>query len=581
MYILGISCFFDDPGAALLYDGRILAIAEEERFVRAKHGVSHLQDKTITNNNEITAIQDIEIRHFPNNSICYCLQKAAIKLNDIDYICVGFDFDALVHQEKKYSMLFENLPRSIVRKKIAAFRNYVVYLDRLAQKAGAKLVFVRHHFAHAFGALMGSGFNDAIALTMDGMGEFESTLISSFHNGKFEVISSIPLPHSLGRMYSSMTSFLGFRANMDEEKVMALAAFGSDNYQREFRKLINPTKMGFSMKDQFFWNADCNMGFKNKSLLQTIFSASRDKTSNPLEGPFKDIARSLQETLFTISNSLVDEAIALTGYHNLCLSGGVALNSVNNGRLAVGNPEIKNVYVQPQANDAGTALGAAYYVYFLLTGKQGEPLRQAYYGACVAEEELKQILASSKLKHTYFEDSKTLGEEVAQKLSTNAIIGWIQGNSEIGPRALGNRSILAQPSPAYMKEKVNAIKGREFWRPFSPTILNEYAGKYLRHKIYCPFMNIALSVTEDGAELLPATIHVDKTSRPQTLVRNVNERFYDLINEYRKLTGTPALLNTSYNVHDEPIVNSAREILIDFVMTDLDALIVGNYFIEK
>ncbi len=576
MYILGLSAFLDDPAAALLCDGKVVAIYEEERLVRVKHGVSYLKAKTITNNERMTKIEDIEVRHFPIQSIDFCLRKAAVELKDIDYIALGFDLNNIVNNNIMYESIFDYLPKFIIQRRLIAFRSYISYLQKLAEEAQAKLVFVRHHIAHTFGALFGSDFNRAIILTLDGMGEFESALLSCFDNGEFEELSSVKLPNSIGRVFSSMTNFLGFKANYDEEKVMALAGYGSDKFNSEFSSLIELTKKGFKIKHEYFWNIDCGMGFRNENLLPTIFGPSRNKNSNPLIGPYKDVARSLQEVLFNVSSGLVESAIEVTDFKNLCMSGGVALNSENNGRLLIEN-RLEDIYIQPQANDAGVALGSAYYVYYQVTGRRPESLGHVYYGSSFSDEEIQDLLTRYKLRYHYSND---LCHEIAEKLDMGLVVGWFQGATEAGPRALGNRSILASPTVG-MDREISLIKDREHWRPFGATIMDEYRGRYLKYDIHLPFMTVSVPLTEKGREELIATQHINRTIRPQTLKRNINTPFYDLIKSYREISGIPALLNTSFNLGGEPIVNTPTEAIADFITSGLDVLVLGNFVSEK
>lgn len=578
MNILGISVFLDDPCAALLVDGKVIAICEEERLSRVKHGVSSIKDALVTTNDSRTKIEDFQIRYFPTQSIDFCLKKGQISAKDLDYICVSFDIDAILKDSAKYNSQFK-VPASYSKMRIDAFKSYHKYLERLANDANAKLVYVRHHIAHTFGALFGSDFNKAITLTMDGMGDFDSTLLGCFNGNEFEIISEIPLPHSIGRVYSSMTKFLGFRSNFDEEKVMALAGYGKDNNKDKFNKLITLTKNGFEIKDEYFWHKELGMGFKNSSKLPSIFGIPRPPETDPLIGNYKDIARSLQESLFSVSNHMIEIGKEYTGYNNLCLSGGVALNSENNGRIAIEIPDIKNVFIQPQAGDAGTALGSAVFVYFNITGKRPESTKHAYYGPSFSNDEIEDCLKKWKLE---YQESSDITGTVAEMLAADKIIGWFQGSAEACPRALGNRSILASPLVPEMSTMINNnVKNRELWRPFAPTILNEACNRFLKSNIYSPFMNMTLPLSEKGMEELKATQHINRTTRPQTLLRKTNPRYYDLIKAFEKETGTPALLNTSFNIKDEPIVTSPQEAIIDFYRTGMEVLVIGDFILQK
>lgn len=578
MNILGISAFLDDPCVALLIDGKIIAICEEERLLRVKNGVSSIKDALITTNESRTKVHDFQIRYFPTLSIDFCLKKGQITLDNLDYICVSFDLDTILKNPTKYNSQFK-VPAAYSKMRMNAFKSYYIYLEKLANDAKAKLIYVRHHVAHTYGTLFSSDFNKAITLTMDGMGDFDSTLLSCFNGNEFEIISDVPLPHSMGRVYSSMTNFLGFRSNLDEEKVMALAGYGTDMFKNEFKKLITLTKNGFEIKHKYFWHKELGMGFKNSSKLPTFFGIPRFQNTDPLIGQYKDIAKSLQENLFSVSSHMVGIGKEHTGYENLCLSGGVAQNSENNGRIAIEIPDIKNVFIQPQAGDAGTAIGAAFFVYFDITGKRPESMKHVYYGPSFSNDKIEEYLKKCKLE--YYESPDIAGE-VAEMLASGKITGWYQGSAEVGPRALGNRSILAAPFDEEMAVRINnIIKNREKWRPFAPTILDEERDRYLDFSIYSPFMSMTLPLSEKGTEELKATQHINRTTRPQTLMREINPRYYDLIKVFEKETGTPALLNTSFNVRDEPIVTSPQEAIIDFFTTGMDALIIGDFILQK
>jgi len=578
MYLLGISAFLDDPAAALLCDGDIIAIGEEERFIRVKHGVDCLKDKIVTTNETRSNIENVEIRHFPIESIDFCLKKAGIKLGELDFICVGFDLETILKDPANYNSRF-NVPRRYANRRIAAFSGYMSYLNKLAKRARAKLVFVRHHIAHTFGTLFGSDFRKSVILTMDGMGELESTLLSCFNGDRLEMISNVELPHSIGRVYSSLTDHLGFRANYDEEKVMAMAGYGCDSYRKALKRLVKLAKLEYRIKPEYFWHKELGMGFANESLLSTVFGPKRDESIDPLEGPYKDIAKSLQEMLFEVSNQLVNAGFQLTGYQNLCLSGGVALNCENNGRLFVENEWLKDIYVQPQANDAGVALGAAYYVYFQATGRRGESQRHVYYGPSFSNEEIKSMLDRFRLKYHSVGD---VCGEVSEKLSRGMVVGWFQGASEVGPRALGNRSLLASPLVKDVHKRISAeIKNRELWRPYAVTILDEARREYLDVDVYTPFMALSLPLNKLGRDKFTVAKHVNNTTRPQTLKRNINLLFYDLIKEFERDCGIPALLNTSFNVRNEPIINTPKQAVIDFITTGMDALVLGDHVLEK
>lgn len=560
-----------------MHDGKIVAACEEERFVRVKHGVSFLSDKTMASNRIISGVDSIQLRHFPVCSIDFCLKKAGIKLGDLDFISLGFDIGAILRNPVRYKQACGHLPFDVVRHRIAAFDDYVLYLKKLAKRSGAKLRFVRHHIAHAYGALFGSDFRRAIVLTVDGMGEFESSLLGCYHDGSFELLSRVDLPHSMGRVYSSITDFLGFQANCDEEKVMALAAYGRDTFGDQFSELVNSSPKGFQIKDRVFWNRDAGMGYMNDSELPSYFGPRGIYSRSLPAARFRNIAKSLQDILFRVTNSMVNFAIEQTGYNELCISGGVALNCENNGRIVVANRFTK-VYVQPQASDAGVSVGAAYYVYLKETGKRGESMKHTYYGPSFSSREISSFLKQTKLA---YRQSSDVGSEIAEHLAKGRVVGWFQGSAEIGPRALGNRSIIAAAGLGGIARKVNLIKKRESWRPFAATILDDRARAYLKPYVYAPFMNISFPLSPLGRQHLVSAQHVNGTTRPQTLKEEINTRFYSLIRRLHRKTGIPAVLNTSFNVAGEPIVNTPREAIVDFVTTSMDVLALGDFILEK
>jgi carbamoyltransferase len=360
---------------------------------------------------------------------------------------------------------------------------------------------------------------------------------------------------------------------------MALAGYGHDSFRKEFKQLIKLSKLKYTIKPEYFWHKELGMGYTNDSLLPAVFGPKRSEGVEPLKWPYKDIARSLQEKLFEVSNQLINVGFETTGYQRLCLSGGVALNCENNGRLIIENEWLKDIYVQPQANDAGVALGSAYYVYFQITGRRGKSQRHVYYGSSFSNEEIKNTLDKFKLK---CHRSDNVYYETSEKLSRGLIVGWFQGAAEAGPRALGNRSILASPLFASVSKRISTeIKSRENWRPYAVTVLDESRKEYLDYDVYCPFMTLALPLTKRGKDELAVARHVNNTTRPQTLKRDVNPLFYHLIKEFEKDNGIPALLNTSFNLKDEPMVNTPKEAIVDFMTSGMDVLVLGDYILEK
>lgn len=570
----------DDPAAALLRDGRIVALGEEERFIRVKHGVISYAQDTFTTNEEMSPFVDVDVRFFPRESIRFCLRVGGLKWSDLDVVCLAFDVPAILRERTRYARGFPGLTLAALRHRFRAFRDYVRRLTDLCHSEGIRLVFVRHHLAHTAGALFSSEMRRAMVLTMDGMGEFDSARLSTFNGSELETLRSSPLPHSLGRVYSSTTSHLGFRSNREEEKVMALAGYGSPRYLERFRRLVRPTNEGFRIEPSAFWNRECNMGFARPSTLAARLGVPpRPPPVSPLDPPYPDLAASLQEILFEISSHLCRILFDQSGYHDLCLAGGVALNCENNGRLVTQTDMVRDLWVQPQAGDAGTALGAAYWVHFEETGARPEPMRHAYYGRGYSDAEIESLLRKWKLP---YEPTSDVAGVAAEEIANGRIVGWFQGASEAGPRALGARSLLALPGSRRQAQRMNDnVKHRERWRPFSPSLCDEDRKHFLLPDLYVPFMTVALPVRSGARSSLRGVTHVTGTTRAQTVRKEANPEYHRLLRRLARSTGTSAVLNTSFNVAGEPIVDHPREAVLDFFSTGIDVLAIGHFVLRK
>lgn len=580
MIVLGLSAFLDDPAAALLVNGRIVALCEEERLSRAKRGVTRLAHASATTPERMTPVGPHELRHFPLASAEACLSLGGLAWEDVDVICLAFDLPGALERPAEYAAGFPRLPPAVAGARLDAFRAYVAYLRRLADRAGACLEFVRHHDAHAAGAAFASPFRRCNVLTMDGMGEWESTTLTHFDGSAFEQLAVARLPHSMGRIYSSLTQYLGFRSNEEEEKVMALAAYGEDCWSHVFSRLVRLREDGYEVDAEAVWTAESGHGFTHPSPLPSLFGRPRrGRHEAPLEAPWPDIARSLQEALFRVSRHLVAMAAARTGPQPLAMSGGVALNCENNGRLLREVGLVEALFVQPQANDAGAALGAAYRVHFARTGSRPESMRRVDLGRGWSDETLGSLLKDCGLPH---EAPSDLAAAAADEIAAGRVVGWFQGRSEAGPRALGNRSILALPTSAAMARRVNdRVKSREPWRPFGASLPAERSERVLAARGDLRFMTIAVPLTEEGRGAFPAAAHVNGTTRPQTVERQTLPLYHALLEEVRLRTGAPGVLNTSFNVAGEPIVDHPREALADFATTGMDALVLGPYLVRK
>ena len=578
MYILGLSCFRDDASAALLKDGSIVGIAEEERFNRVKHAVLVPKGQFVTSMDESHGLRDLEIRFFPINSINFLLRQAGINIDAIDYIAYDFDHQLRIDRFDEYLPVSKVISESDRRELISCWKYWRMLLTKFAERASAQLVYVPHHLAHASGTVFASAYDSTNYLVIDGLGELTSATFGSF-DGKFAIHKNVPLPHSLGLAYAAVTKFLGFRPFSDEQKTMALAGYGEDLYRSQLQEIAWISDNGFETNPDFIWTDDIKMELSRPSKLKCLFGVPpRGVDTSPLEGEYPHIACSLQRQLERIVLHMVRLLYGVNPSERLCMAGGVALNCQLNGKIAQ-LPFIKSLFIQPQAGDAGAALGAAYYTYNSITGLRPEPLYHAYWGSGYGSEEVHNILHEFKLPH--FRPENPIGM-VAQMLSEGKVIGFYQGRSECGPRALGNRSILANPGKIGIDKLINAqIKNREKWQPFAASILNEYRKEYLRFDLPSPYMLLSLPLTERGKRDLIAASHIDGTTRPQLVDKQTNPRLYELLCQFKLMTGIGALLNTSFNLKGEPIVENPIEAIRDYYLSGLDALLMEDFLLVK
>jgi len=539
MYYLGISGgitgdFTHDPAACLIKDNKIIAIAEEERFVRIKHAHGI----------------------FPINAINFCLKQAGIKLKDVDkigyYINPNLFFKKIFHPK--------SLPHWI---KCFRMVKYVPKIFKFNFGYLPKINYIEHHLCHVYSSFPLSGFKKGKCFSIDGVGERTSTLISSFGNG-FEKIKEAYDPNSLGRFYGHFTEWLGFKMNNGEGKVMGLASYGKSKY--DLTKFIR-------FKDGIHEVKGNTNLMSSGHLYNLIVSKFGDRRIGDIKKIHKDVAASVQDKLEEIILKMVE-------YHqtkNLCLSGGVALNCKMNGKI-LNSGLIKDIFIQPVASDAGCSIGAAVFM-AMKYGNNFKKMEHVYFGPEYSNEEIEKTLKKCKINYEYHDDISGVCAELLEKQN---IIGWFQGRMECGPRALGNRSILADPRDVKMKDKINIlVKHREQWRPFCPSILDEDKDEYLVNAYESPFMILTFEVLEDKVKDIPAVIHVDNTCRPQTVKKDVNPIYYDLIKEFKKLTGIPLILNTSFNIRGQPIICKPEEALAMFFSEGMDALAMGNFLIKK
>jgi len=557
-----------DAAAALIKDGELIVAAEEERFSRKKHHSG-----------------------FPYNAIQFCLDYAGIKLKDIAHVGHYWKPWILRHkamQALKAAFISRDMFKARIDRGVAqvsdSYLGMFLHPKRLRERFGDsnfKFHFIEHHQSHAASAFFVSPFESAAILTWDGTGEDTTTLFCHGKGNKIKVLKRIKLPHSLGQFYSAVTNFLGFDMfEGDEWKVMGLAAYGKPRFYEFFAEKV------------LIKNGNGDFRFNIKVLDHHLakhyqFPEAIIKELGPPRKPGEelterhwDIAASAQKVLEETGLHLVRKIKEMTGEENLCMAGGVAFNSVMNGRIFHESP-FKNFFIQPAAGDAGCSLGAAYYVWHQILGKPRKfVMKHAYWGPQFTNEECQRALEEAGLRYKTLPDEVLL-PKLAKMLSEGAIVGWFQGRMEWGPRALGSRSFLADPRRADMREILNQkVKLREWFRPLAPSILEEHGREIFGKEHYDPFMITVIEVSEEWKKKIPAVVHVDGTARPQMVSKQTNPRYWNLINEFKKITGVPVLLNTSFNIQ-EPIVCTPRDAIRTFKNATFDVLVLENNLVLR
>jgi carbamoyltransferase len=543
----------DDNAAAVLVDGELVAMIEEERLTRVKHARS-------------TA---------PRKAIEWCLAQAGCSLADVDFVAIGHSDPRTTFRDAALLTARRRVRRLPVYRTIVAeahvlrrHRHYVGELmDVLGPGAEKKVQWVRHHLAHAASAFLLSPFERANIVSLDGSGGQDSGLLAEGSGSSIEPIAWLEREVSWGVFYEGFTGALGFRQHSDEGKVMGLAAYGEhDGEIFDFIDLDGPD--GWPVYDRV------------KMYAHLAGIRPRARFDTPINGYHEHIAARLQYSLEVVVSRMTEVLHRRNGLTDFCIAGGVALNCSCNGRL-LSLPHVERLFVQPAASDAGTALGAAAQVYTEQTGKRPTPAPFAhpYWGPEYTNDEIESDLRQSKLDYRRADD---VCADAAKLIADDKIVGWFQGRMEVGPRALGARSILANPTNATMKDVVNNnVKFRETWRPFAPSILGEHMREYFGTDHPSPFMILAFEAEEAVRARIPAALHVDDTGRPQTVTQETNPKYWHLIDEFRKLTDVPVVLNTSFNVDSEPIVCTPRNALATFAISGMDALAIGDFIVEK
>ena len=566
--ILGIKFGGHDTSAALLIGGKLVAACAQERYTRDKHS-----------------------RLFPKEAALDCLAIAGIKIDQVDEIAFVDDLKSLIRNsylkpaiesDERLDFLFKDIDRlkqandmdQIIRKNL----NYKGIIN-----------YYRHHLCHVASSYYPSGFKDALCLSIDGVGEYETGLIASGKSGNIKILNNENVyPHSLGLLYSAITHYLGWKHHCDEGIIMGLAPYGNSldkvpgqknkSYRSIFKKILTKEK-DFKYKvnlEYVNYYSERNKWVTDKFI--KIFGPKR-KWSDPLSKHHKNIAAALQDQLEHVVLNQLKVARKKFKLSKLCLSGGVALNCSLNGKIAK-SKIFKEIFVQPASGDDGCTYGASLLAYAKSKKKfMPKKMHNFYKGSIFTNNQIKKEILKSNVK---YECPKNLYKNVSNHLEKGKIVAWFQGGSEFGPRALGNRSILCRPYPNEMKDHLNIrVKFREEFRPYAPSVLNEYRDEFFHINQDSPHMLIACKIKKDKRKIIPAIVHVDGTCRVQTVKKDINKKFYNLINEFYKITGVPVLLNTSFNVKGQPIVNTPLEAIETFKSTNIDVLAIGDFVLSK
>ena len=581
MNILGINAYHGNASAAIVCDGLLIAAVEEERFNRVKYAAG-----------------------FPAQAIRYCLKAAGLTLSDIDHVAVPRNPYARLATKLFYAL---RMP-SFARERAKVLVKFTGIPEALAQafdadprKTTAKFHRIEHHQAHLASSFFCSPFESAALLSADGLGDFASTMWGTGSGSRMKIDGVVTFPHSLGLFYSAVTQCLGFLKFGDEYKVMGLAAYGQPAQMEALRDIVrfNPgsANNGFSLGLDYFSHhrtgPEMSWAEADKTpSLGKLFSNEMEKRLGPARDPeqaleqrHRDLASSLQARLEEVYLGMLKKLAERTGLKAVCLAGGVAFNCVANGKIFDATP-FEQVYVHPAAGDAGLAVGAAYHVWHQILGEpRSFVMDHAYWGPEYSRDEIRQAIDSNGLAQSGCTIAELPEEELmhhtAAIIADGKILGWFQGRAEWGPRALGNRSIVADPRRPEMKEILNQrIKHREIFRPFAPSILAEATAEYFEKSHPSPFMTLAYSVRPEKGEKIPAPTHVDGTGRLQTVTREANPRYHALISAFRDLTAVPVVLNTSFN-DNEPIVCRPEEAIGCFQRTQMDALVLGDFLITR
>jgi len=601
MKILGISAFYHDSAAAIIEDGIIIAAAQEERFTRKKHDAS-----------------------FPAEAVKFCLKNCGTTLNELD--AIAFYDKPLLKFERLLETYYGFAPKGLrsflmampvwMKEKMFLKRllnEELLKIDETYKKGKVKYLFPEHHLSHAASAYYPSPYDDAAILTIDGVGEWATASFCHGQKKDIKILSELHFPHSLGLLYSAFTYFLGFKVNSGEYKLMGLAPYGNPaapeiiKYVNDIKKeMIEIKDDGSLWLNQDYFNYAVGLTMADDKKWESLFGFPKRGGESELEQHHCNLGLAIQQITEEIVIKMAKEVKRLTGSKNLCLAGGVALNCVANGKL-INENIFENIYIQPAAGDAGGALGAALTAYHIYFGKERiavapDAMSGSYLGPEYSEIDIRLMSKKFAGKYTYLDNFSEVAQQTAKFISDGAAVGWFQGRMEFGPRALGARSILGDARNEEMQKKLNLkIKYRESFRPFAPSVLAEDCNLYFEDTTVSPYMLIVQPVVESRREKLPphfnslslkdklyykrsdipAVTHIDFSARIQTVHKGTNSRYWELINEFKKITGYGVIVNTSFNVRGEPIVCTPEDAYRCLMRTEMDYLVIGNFIFDK
>ncbi len=574
-YTLGINYLHSDTSACIFRNGQLVAASEEERFTRVKH----------------TSV-------FPKNSINFCLNEAKINISEVKYITINSNPFTSIH--KKIAFILKNLNSfEIILQSLKNTKNKVSLIDKILKidkknKFKGKIKYIDHHNSHIASSLYFSNFTNSVNVSIDGFGDFASSAWGSYHNNKFRLENKIYFPHSLGIFYQSLTQFIGFKSYGDEYKVMGLSSYGEPKYFNEISKLIKKTNDGFELDLKYFlhhkkkiFKINDNNQFVYKNLytnkLYNLLGHERD-INEDISKRHIDLAKSIQSVYEDVFFHILNLAHKKNkNIENLTLSGGCAMNSVANGKI-LKNTKFKNIYISPNPGDAGGSVGSSLVFLKKQFNYNFNVNNYSYLGSSFTNDEISKILIEKNLSKNFkviFLKNEEINSLTSNNLIRGKIIGWFQGKTEWGPRALGNRSILADPRNPNIKDIINKkIKRRESFRPFAPSIIEEKVKEWFEETRKVPYMSEVYKIKINKRKMIPGVTHVDGTGRLQTVNIKENEKYYNLIKKFYDITNVPIILNTSFN-ENEPIVNEPIEAINCFLRTNMDVLVLENWMISR